>query len=33
MNTLTAQNFQDAFKNGGKRICMEGDYVEGDGGQ
>jgi hypothetical protein len=37
LNTLTGDNFQDAFKKWQKRweqcICMEGDYFKGDGGQ
>jgi hypothetical protein len=37
LNTLTEHNFQDAFKKWQKRweqcICVEADYVEGDGGQ
>jgi hypothetical protein len=37
LNTLTEQDFQDAFTNQQKHwewcICAEGDYFEGDGGQ
>jgi hypothetical protein len=37
LNTLTEQDFQDAFKNWQKRwkrcIHAKGDYFEGDGGQ
>jgi hypothetical protein len=37
LNTLTEQNFQNAFKNLQKcqEWCLraEGDYFEGDGGQ
>jgi hypothetical protein len=37
LNTLAEYDFQDAFKKWQKRwercICVEGDYLEGDGGQ
>jgi hypothetical protein len=37
LNTITKHNFQDAFKKLQKRwewrICVKGDYFEGDGGQ
>jgi hypothetical protein len=37
LNTLTEYDFQDAFKKWQKLwewcICVEGDYIKGDGGQ
>jgi hypothetical protein len=33
VTTLLDHDFQDAVKNGERRICAEADYVEGDGGQ
>jgi hypothetical protein len=36
LNTLSEQDFQDAFKKWQKRwklyVCVEGDYLKGDGG-
>jgi hypothetical protein len=37
LNTFTDDDFQDSFKDWQKRwemcICVEWDYIEGDGGQ